>query len=154
MFMIDVHQFFNMYQFFNAITMSWKIGTWCKCLLSAMIDPSLHNCAWNSFQNFVSGVPPQGRMSLTYLVSSTSCTNSCLADKCTFIFPWFFLQVGIFLMFVYSARTFTFFSVRSCPPVLCMWLQTVKFILKKSKCVGLAQKLVFLHQIRGACQGW
>jgi hypothetical protein len=29
------------------------------------------------------------------------------------------------------------------PPVLSMWLQTVKFIVKKSKCAGLAQEIGF-----------
>jgi hypothetical protein len=33
--------------------------------------------------------------------------------------------------------------VRASPPVLSMWLQTVKFIVKKSKCAGLAQEIGF-----------
>jgi hypothetical protein len=32
-------------------------------------------------------------------------------------------------------------SLRASPPVLSMWLQTVKFIVKNSKCVGLAQEI-------------
>jgi hypothetical protein len=29
-----------------------------------------------------------------------------------------------------------------------------KFIVKKSKCAGLVQEMVFLHQIRAACRAW
>jgi hypothetical protein len=34
-------------------------------------------------------------------------------------------------------------SLRASPPVLSMWLQTAKFIVKNSKCVGLAQEIGF-----------
>ncbi len=34
-------------------------------------------------------------------------------------------------------------SLRASPPVQSMWLQTVKFIVKKSKCAGLAQEIGF-----------
>jgi hypothetical protein len=34
-------------------------------------------------------------------------------------------------------------SIRASPPVLSMWLQTVKSIVKKSKCAGLAQQISF-----------
>jgi hypothetical protein len=34
-------------------------------------------------------------------------------------------------------------SLRASPLVLSMWLQTVKFIVKNSKCVGLAQEIGF-----------
>ncbi len=33
--------------------------------------------------------------------------------------------------------------LRASPPVLSMWLQTVQFIAKKSKCAGLAQEIGF-----------
>jgi hypothetical protein len=33
--------------------------------------------------------------------------------------------------------------LEQCPPVLSMWLQTVKFIAKKSKCASLAQEIDF-----------
>ncbi len=33
-----------------------------------------------------------------------------------------------------------------------MWLHTVKFIVKKSKCASLAQESVFLHQMCAACR--
>ncbi len=35
-----------------------------------------------------------------------------------------------------------------------MWLQRVKFIVKKSNCGGLAQEIGFSAQIRAACYGW
>jgi hypothetical protein len=45
--------------------------------------------------------------------------------------------------------------LRASPTVFSMWLQTGKFIVKKSKCAGLAQEIgFFLHQIRAACLGW
>jgi hypothetical protein len=33
--------------------------------------------------------------------------------------------------------------LRASPPVISMWLQTVKIIVKKSKCAGLAQEISF-----------
>jgi len=50
--------------------------------------------------------------------------------------------------------------LRASPPVLSMWLQTVKFIAKKSKFAGLAQEIGFsapnswrlLWQVKGATQ--
>ncbi len=36
---------------------------------------------------------------------------------------------------------------------LSMWLQTVKFTVKRSKCASLAQEIGFSAQIRAACRG-
>jgi hypothetical protein len=54
--------------------------------------------------------------------------------------------------------------VRTSPQVLSMWLQIVKFIVKKSKCTGLAQEIDFLAPnlcrlhlqwlVRGTTQFW
>ncbi len=42
------------------------------------------------------------------------------------------------------------------PRVLSMWLQTVKFIVKKSKCAGLAQEIGFFctKLMHAGCRGW
>jgi len=36
--------------------------------------------------------------------------------------------------------------LKASPPVLSMWLQTVKFIVKKSKCAGLVQEIGWCQQ--------
>jgi hypothetical protein len=55
------------------------------------------------------------------------------------------------LNFLYLPRT----GITASPPVLSMWLQTVKFIAKNSKCASLAQNVLLVspHQRRAACLG-
>jgi hypothetical protein len=44
--------------------------------------------------------------------------------------------------------------LRASPPVLSMWFQTVQFMVKKSKCAGLAQETgFFFTKFIGACRG-
>ncbi len=43
----------------------------------------------------------------------------------------------------YSNNNGNNYTIRASPPALSMWLQRVKFSLKKSKCTGLAQEIDF-----------
>jgi len=64
------------------------------------------------------------------------------------------LWVGTVIIKLYSILKFTVLGGDASPPELSMWLQTVKFIVEKSKCAGLAQEIGFLHQICAPCSGW
>jgi hypothetical protein len=50
---------------------------------------------------------------------------------------------GPSLSFIFCAWWFSMYLLRASPTVLSIWLQTVKYIAKKSKCVSLAQEIGF-----------
>jgi hypothetical protein len=51
--------------------------------------------------------------------------------------------IGVWCLKSWLLQTVNIHPLRASPTVLTMWLQTVKFIARKSKCAGLAQEISF-----------
>jgi hypothetical protein len=70
------------------------------------------------------------------------------------VWAWYCLKSYQYRQF-FCTRTITnlYTRVTASPPVHSMWLQTVKFIAKKSNVPVKLRKLVFLHQILAASNG-
>jgi hypothetical protein len=125
------------------LTLVWWETTKHNCPLYPQEDP----LCWPNMNGAIHKIEHPPTRLLWYLIIQPKWTNNNVMEQAHGL-P-IILNVACFALLGLEHL-----RLRASPQVISMWVQTVKYIVEKSKCASLSQEIDFLHQIRAACCDW